>query len=266
MMVRQAGRFGAALWMMAAGSGVQSAPPRYRAEQLRCAAFTETIRTSVRGMSGGATVQAKAGRDGLIVISLRDSSDTRLVEAWYDSLVVWREAEGAREEPETDGFVGGRYRGTLAGDGRYRAVRDPFVPDGLGEVADLAGAMDDFLPRLPAAPIAPGGQWADSGYAVRRLPDRRDRSGPIERYQWKSTGRTGERYSTGDTTAVTLDQAIEEQGDLLWSATSGPLSWSRKIRITARIPATGGVRRSVRSLVEQEIAVVRRFDQNPSCR
>lgn len=241
-------------------------PAAYRGEQLRCAAFSEAIRTFVRGASGTATVQTRAGRQGVVVVASRDSAAGTIVDVWYDSLVVWRESGGEREQPELDGFLGGRYRGILAPDGRYTSIRDPFVPAEVAEVADLAGAMDDFFPRLPRIDLARGKTWSDSGLTVRRLTDRRDPSGPLARYQWTLSARRGDRYPAADTSAVMLDQVIDEQGELIWSDRFGPQSWSRRITITARIPATGGVRRSIRSVVEQEIDVVRRYDLDPNCR
>lgn len=258
------GRLGAVAAVVAAAWVGE--PAAYRGAQLRCAAFSETIRTFVRGASGTATVQTRAGRQGVVVVAARDSTAGTIVDVWYDSLVVWRESGGEREQPELDGFLGGRYRGLLAPDGGYSSIRDPFVPAEVAEVADLATAMDDFFPRLPPVELARGKTWSDSGRTVRRLADRRDPSGPLARYEWTLSARRGERYPAADTLAVVLDQVIEERGELLWSDRFGPQSWTRRIVVTARIPATGGVRRSIRSVVEQEIDVVRRYDLDPNCR
>lgn len=238
----------------------------YRAAELACTRFTEAVRTRVRGQSESTTLQSRAGRDGLLVLTVRDTLGSLMVEAWYDSLTVWREDDADRVEPSPDGFLGGRYRGTLTADGRYRSLHDPFVPAEVAEVADLAATMDDFLPRLPPVRLVPGGEWRDSVLVIRRIGNRRVGAEAVERYQWTATARRGDRYPAADSLEVTLDQLIEEQGELLWSPAFGPLSWSRKIKITARIPRTGGVRRSIRSIVDQEVDVVRRPEIDSPCR
>ena len=259
--------FSIVVMLAAAGPAVLRAQaPHYRLAQLPCSAFDETVRTEIRGASGTATVQSRAGREGLLVVRLRDSTAGMVAEARYDSLTVWRGEGIDREAPDTDGLIGGIYRGILTPDGRYRPIREPYVPGELAEVAELATAMDDFLPRLPGTVIDPGGEWSDSGYTVKRLSDRHGANFVAHRYRWTATGRRGERIAAGDSSTVTLDQAIEEEGEMLWTPEHGPLSWSRRIRVSARIPATGGVRRAVRSVVEQRIDVVRRFDLTPDCR
>jgi hypothetical protein len=202
----------------------------------------------------------------VLVVAARDSAAGLVIEGWYDSLEVWRESDGDREVPEVEGFLGGRYRGLVAADGRYQSLRQPFVPADLAEVADLGGAMADFLPRLPPVELPMGKSWADSAGSIRRLADRRDPSGPLARYQWTAATRRGDRHPAADSLAVFLEQQIREEGELLWSDRLGPQSWTRRIMVTARIPATGGVRRSVRSIVDQTIDVVRRYDLVPSCR
>lgn len=239
---------------------------RYRAADLACTRFTEAVRTSIRGQSEQTTLTSRAGRDGLLVMTARDSAPGVIIEAWYDSLTVWREDGSERSEPPTDGFLGGRYRGLLNTDGHYRSLHDPFVPAEVAEVADLAGTLDDFLPRLPPVRLVAGREWRDSTTVIRRIGNRRVGAEAVERYQWTATSRRGDRYPAADSLEVTLDQLIEEQGELLWSPAFGPLSWSRKIKITARIPRTGGVKRSIRSIVDQEIDVVRRPELDQPCR
>ena len=95
------------------------------------------------------------------------------LEAWYDSL-----ASDAREPrrnltPDTDGLLGGRYRGTLTAPAATRRQARPFVPDEVAEVAELGGALEDLLPAAAAggAP-AVGRRWTDSaGLELRRLAD-----------------------------------------------------------------------------------------------
>lgn len=251
---------------VAALSAQERGAMRYQAEPLSCAAFKESVRTVLRGESGTASVRNGAGRDGVLLVTARDSSGALALDAWYDSLVVWRETEAGREMPDLDGFLGGRYRGLLAADGRYEAIRLPFVPNEVADIADLAPVLDDFFPRLPGRELAVGAQWTDSGFTIRRDRDHRAGGEARHRYAWTSTSRYGDRYPAADTLEVTIDQVVREEGQLLWSPRFGPLTWSRTIAITARIPATGGVKRSLRSTIEQRIEVVRLFDPPPSCR
>jgi len=254
---------GALLWFLHPPEPPAGA--RYLASQFRCAPFSETIQSSVRAESGTASVADKAGRVGLVFLTARDSTAGILVEAWYDSLAVWRETSLGREAPDTEGFLGGRFRGLLTGDGRYRSIKDPFVPDDVAQVADLASAMDEFLPRLPPIVLEVGRDWRDSTTTITRDPDVRQQGQLFQRYRWTSSARKGERYDITDSAAVILDQVVKEQGQLLFSPTLGPLSWSRAVTVAARVPATGGVKRVLHSTVEQRIDVVRRFDLAGQC-
>jgi len=242
--------------------GLVAEPPRYRVELLSCAVFQETVRTTIRGTSGSATVVDQAGRDGMLAIRLRGAEGSTLeLEGWYDSLAVWRRTEAGPETADADGFLGGRYRGTLTADGRYLSRTGPFVPDDLAQIADLGTVLDDFLPRLPVQALAPGRDWNDgAGLVIQRLDDRRESVGILERYRWTFAGRRGERIDAGDSAAVTLDQTVRDEGELRWSGELGPVGWTRRIVVNARVPATGRVRRPMHSTVEQQITVVRRLE------
>lgn len=248
--------------------GVLVAPPpaRYRAAQLVCAVYAEAIQSAVQGQSGDATVGDRVRRDGTVVIQARSGGDSLLVEAWYDSLSVVRTTSVGKETAETDGFVGGRYRGVLGADGQYQAVITPYVPDELAVQVELVSALDEFFPRLAPDGLQVGREWSDGhGFSIKRQDDARDRSGIIEHYTWTETRRAGETVAAGDSAAVRLDQVIKERGEVAWSDRFGPLSWSRHLTVNARIPATGGVRHSIHTTVEQEINVIRRFDLESAC-
>ncbi len=250
------------LGLALAGWVSSAAAQTYRPAAFACSVFQESVTTSIRGTSGSAEVADRGGRFGLLVLNGRDSSGVMLLDAWYDSLEVWRETAAGREAPDTDGLVGGRFRGVLQPAGKYRSVKAPFIPNELADVADLASVMDDFLPLLPPAPLAAGQQWSDTaGFTIRRLPDR----GRTHHYRWTATRREGDRYAASDSLSVTLDQAIKETGELVWSPERGPESWTRQISVSARIPATGGVKRPVRSTVEQTVTVTRRPDLTSHC-
>jgi hypothetical protein len=230
-----------------------------------CYAFLETVRTSIKSRSGTATIDDKAGRDGLIVVRLARDGEGLGAEAWYDTLVVWRTSGNTREEPSVEGFLGGRYRGRLTRDGRYAGLAWPFVPPDLAQLADLAPVMDDFLPRLPPIELPVGREWTDTtGLTIKRQPDTRDRTGPVRHYSWTSTRRVAERIDATDSVAIALEQLVKEDGDLRWSVKVGPTSWTRHLVINAHVPARQGVKRSVQSAIEQDITATRRLD-DPVC-
>ena len=74
------------------------------------------------------------------------------VEAWLDPLSLVRRSPEAAITPDTDGLIGGRYRGSLSRSGVYSSKVRPFVPDEIAEIADMGGALDDFFPPLPGEP------------------------------------------------------------------------------------------------------------------
>lgn len=243
------------------GARIQGAAPRYAEAQLACAGFIETVRTRIRGESGTAAVVDKAGRDGLLLVRARDSVGGLALEAWYDSLVVWRVTDTGRETPDAEGFLGGRYRGQLAATGAYRGRTVPFIPDEVADLADLSAVMEEFFPILPPVALAVGREWSDTtGRKVRRLADQRDGRETVRRFEWSDVRRSGKRADVADSLVVTVDQLIRERGEVRWSDAVGPLSWTRHLVINARIPATGGVRRAVTSTIDQDVTVVRRFD------
>jgi hypothetical protein len=130
-----------------------AAPPeslRYAAAQLDCAAFSETRRSEVATYVAGRARRETVGLDGAWRFRAAPADgDSVHLEGWFDSLAVWRHSERDSLNPDTDPIIGGRFRGLLSADGRYRAEARPFVPDPLLEVADLARSLDDLLPRLP---------------------------------------------------------------------------------------------------------------------
>jgi len=244
----------------------QAQAPRYRGALLHCAAFAEEVDAQVVGRSGGATVQDRISRRGVLVITLRDSAGVGRVTAWYDSLAVWRDTEAGREAPETDGFVGGRYEGLLTPDGHYQRLRTPFVPGPLAQVVDLAAALDAFLPQLPGRLLEPGQAWHDStGLQIVRLSDSRVDDRRLNRYRWTADRRAKARVDAGDDSlAVEVEQRTRESGELTWSAEYGPLAWSRTVGVDAHVPARLGVKRSLATRVDQRVRVFQVFDQ-PAC-
>ncbi len=154
--------------------GAAQAPAefRYTPEQFRCVSLHEHSRAVLEAETGLRRRRETLTRDGLWRVRGRSAPAGISVEAWYDSLALSRTSPEGVLAPDTDGLLGGRYRGTLSSAGRYTADARPFVPDEVAEVSDLGAALDDLLPPLPPSALTVGEQWRDGrGLELTRLPD-----------------------------------------------------------------------------------------------
>lgn len=226
--------------------------PRYLPAHLECAVFQETITGDVRGEAGRAIRQERLGRQGVLMLRGAASDSGLLVEAWFDSLRVWRESPGARHEPDVDGILGGRWIGRLSGDGHWAREQTPFVPDEVAAVMDLRPVLDDFFPLLPRRSLAVGAADTSNGRVIRR---ERDVVGAW-RYRWRLSRRIDPATRDGDSLAARVRQDVEEDGRLVWSPSEGPVRWERTITTTVR-PMIKGVAGGSRGLVRQRVEVVR---------
>lgn len=231
---------------------------RYAAPQLECARFRQVLHseleTNVPGRVRRETV-ALAGVWAVRATAAR--GDSVRLEAWFDSLALTRASEDGTLAPDTDGLIGGRYRGTLSADGRYRADARPFVPDDVAEVADLSRAAEDVLPRLPPAPLALGAVWSDSsGMEIRRLADS-VAGDSLLRFRVTRRVESREARLEGDTMPLAYRQTTEEEGVFVWHPRAGLLRRERRITVETSIPTSLRVRRPVRSRIEQQIVLER---------
>jgi hypothetical protein len=241
-----------------AGAQTGFPPVAYTAGQLACVGFRETSRSSIRTESVGRVRENSAGRDGLLVVHAEPAAAAIRLEAWYDSLALWRKSPEATITPDTDGLLGGRFRGTLTPDGRYTAEARPFVPDEVAEVAEVGGTLEDYLPLLPPRPLRPGERWRDStGVEIRRLPDSALSGVPLYRFAVESRREGTDAVARGDSVPVELTQVTEERGTFVWHPMLGMLRRERHIVVEAAVPAGGRVRRAVRSRIEQQIVIER---------
>jgi hypothetical protein len=217
---------------------LQSGAARYSVSRLECAAYHEEVRTEIRSKSGSVSREERAGRDG--VLRFRASGTDSLIEltAWYDSLAVWREGPEGRITPDTEGLLGGRWRGTLAQSGRYVSLAAPFIPDAVAEIAELRGMLDDFLPLLPDSALGSG-----------------------SRYTWTRHSVSDSTTIIQDSIAVPVRRETDEAGNLDWDAGRGPVRWERTLTVTARIPAGKQFTRGVTTLVIQRVSVTRQSDR-----
>jgi hypothetical protein len=234
---------------------------RYAPEQLDCARFRETSRGSVGTYTAGQARRETVGLDGELRFRAKPAKgDSVQVEAWFDTLSIWRRTAEANLEPDTDPIIGGRYRGVVSRDGHYRADARPFVPDDLAEVADLSRALDDLLPRLPPQAVSVGSTWTDgSGLELRRLADS---AGVDSVLQFRLSLRrdTREGALRGDSIPLQLNQRFREEGSFAWHVRRGLLRRERHITIETEVPAEPRVRRPVRARVEQSVVLERIAD------
>ncbi len=241
-------------------------PVLYRAAQLDCSRYRQHTESQIETSVAGRIRRETAGLAGLWVVRARAAApDSILLEAWWDTLSVWRRSRDTTLRPDTDGILGGRYRGVLTPDGLYAATARPFVPDEVAEVMDLGSAAEDLLPRLPPVPLGVGQSWwsADSALEIRRLDDSLAAE-RLARFR-EAARRTVERIRLrGDTTPLEARQTTREEGVFVWSERDGLVWRDRRIMVETGIPARGRVRRPVRSRLEQRVVLERVGSACPS--
>jgi hypothetical protein len=214
--------------------GAQGGPARYTEARLACATFREAVDTEIRTSVGTSIREERAGRAGLLLLRASAGDSGLGVLAWFDSLTVWRQGPEGRSVPDTEGLLGGRWRGLMDSRGRYSGRVVPFIPGEVAEVAELRGILEDFFPLLPDTALGDGATW-----------------------RW-STQTSGDSTTiVDDTLAVPVHRESTEAGSLVWSAEMGPIRWEREITVTAKIPPGRAFPRGVVSVVKQLIRVAR---------
>jgi hypothetical protein len=257
----------------AAASQQRTSPPadfRYTTGQLDCAAFHERSRAQLDAQTGIRQRHETLTRDGVWRMRARSGAAGMAIEAWYDSLALSRESPEGKLVPDTDGLLGGRYRGALSPAGHYTAEARPFVPDDVAEVADLGGAMEDLLPPLPPGAISVGQRWSDSsGLELRRLPDSVAGRRVVRRLEVHARTEADQATVRGDTTRLSARQVSVENGRIDWDPAIGLLRRVRRLVVETSVPAGGPLRQPLRSRLEQEGTLVRvggkcAMDRSPS--
>ena len=233
--------------------------PAYDARTIGCAKFAESVRSTVQSSYGAVRRTEQVGRDGVLMVRARPDSGGLAVEAWYDSLVVFREGPEGRVVPNAEGILGGRYRGTLDPWGDYLAEVSPFVPAAIREVFDFARVVLHFFPPLPRVAIAPGREWSDgAGLTIWRVADSAAAGGPVSRYRWTRREAWEEGVAAGDST-VTVHRAEVENGSLRWGDAAGPLGWESSVVAAIEFPGGAG-----RTEVTQQVRVRRMAEACPA--
>jgi hypothetical protein len=253
----------APIWVgvLATGTASAQAPPAgfaYTAARLDCTSFEEHSRARLDAETGTRLRRETLTRDGVWRMRARPAAAAIRLEAWYDSLALTRESVEGTLAPDTDGLLGGRYRGTLTPTGGYTAEARPFVPDEVAEVSELGGAMDDLLPPLPPVALAVGERWTGrSGLELRRLPDSTAGRRVIRRLELRMRTESHRADVRGDTTALPARQVTAEDGQVDWSPAAGFLRRARHIVVETSVPAGGPLKQPLRSRLEQDVTLER---------
>jgi hypothetical protein len=255
---RQLAVLAAALIAAHPASAQVGATPRYSASQLDCSQFIETSHTTITTQTGRRSREQSAGRRGVWRFRAQPEQGDVALEGWLDTLVLWRRSPENTIRPDTDGLIGGRYRGILAINGRYLGRVQPFIPDEVAEVAGMGTALDDFFPPLPARLLHTGEVWTDSsGLRIQRLADSALSGLPLYRFSLEAKRKAKSAAVSHDTVPLELDLVSIEQGRYVWHPTLGLLSRQRTVVVETTVPSGRTVPEPVRSHIEQRISVVR---------
>lgn len=240
------GRLAASVLALAAPlAAAGQAGPRYDARRLHDAAFLEQVHTDVTTQTGTAERERRVLRIARFGIVVR--GDTMVVTA--DSLDLRETADGVERTIDVDAVIGGRWKLMLNGDGHATVLTRPFVPGDVGDVSDLAIAMDDFFPPAPSPAT---GKPPIGG--LERSWHRRDDSAGVMRYHWSEQRHRDSSYVATDSVAVRAAVDTREDGDVAWDVARGPVAWNRRVETTATSRFAG---RTTRAVVAQRIAVRR---------
>jgi hypothetical protein len=248
------------------GKATQEWAVGYTANQLNCARFLETVASEILTEAAGRTRRQTADRRGVWQFRAAPSKSEVSLEGWLDSLVLSRSSPETTIRPDTDGLLGGRYRGNLSRTGVYSSRVRPFVPDEVAEIAEMSGALDDLFPRVPSRALKAGEEWTDSlGLTIRRLPDSALSGVPLLRFALESRKQSRAAPTPADTLPLKLRQKSEEQGEFVWHPLLGLLRRDRRIVVETTVPPSRSVRQAVRSKVEQRITVLRDLTGRAGC-
>jgi hypothetical protein len=229
----------------------------YSAAQINCAQLLERAESDIQVATEGRIRKQTAGRLGVWQFRAGPAVDGVSVEGWLDSLSLWRKSQETTIRPDTDGLLGGRYRGVLSRLGNYASLAQPFVPDEVAEVADMATLVDDFFPPLPPMPLRPGQAWSDSaGVTIRRMADSGMAGVPLYRFELEIRRETT-RPHVQDTLSIRLHQVSREHGTFVWHPVLGLLRRDRRIVVETSVSPGRAIRQPVRSRIEQRITLHR---------
>lgn len=230
--------------------------PTYDARQLDCSRFQESSQSRIVTLSAGRREQT-SGRSAVWRFRASSGDSGIGVVGWLDSLSLWRRSPEATIRPDTDGLLGGRYRGWLSPTGAYASRAVPFIPDEVAEIAGMATALEDFFPPLPPRFLRPGEVYRRSGLSLRRLADSALSGVLLQRFELELSRQATQADTVSDTLPVELKESSRERGTFVWHPTLGLIRRERRIEIDATVPASPTVRQPIRTRVEQTVTLAR---------
>ena len=223
--------------------------PRYTASQLACVAYEVRVHTAVNTELQGRLRAESLRRTGTLIVRGSAVDSGIAIEAWWDTLRLWRRADERTLEPDAEGVLGGRYRGRLETDGRFRRTAEPWIPDEVAEVSDLTTALDDLFPPLPPALLRRGERVTTlAGDQFVRLAD------SASRLRYRVTSSSASAHPADATRNFAIEESESSDGVLVWGS-DGVLRWDRTVVAETRV--TEDPRRAFRSRVEQRIEMRR---------
>jgi hypothetical protein len=238
--------------------GAQGSAPRYQALQLDCGRFRQEIRSAILLEGGASRSRETTWREGELTLRATPSDSGIALVAWFDSLAAWREGSGQRLIPETDGVIGGLFRGRLTSTGVFTPTDRPFVPDELAQVTDVGDALERLLPRLPPVPLAPGqSSRDDEGLVITRLADGSVFGRATHRFRLTTRFEGDDVRLLPDSTPVTAHRSETETGVYDWLPELGVVRWEREVTIEVSVPAGGVVKSAFRTRIEQQASTTR---------
>lgn len=244
--------------VLAGRAEAQGGGPSYHPLQLDCAAYRQQVRSVIQLESTRQRSRETTGRDGVLILRATAEDSVFALEAWFDTLSVWREGSGERIEPETDGVIGGRFKGLLTRLGGFTSLDRPFIPDDVAQVADIGDALEELLPQLPPIPLSPGAGWKDDfGTAIMRLPDETIAGRDVSRYRLVRRDSRDESRMLPDSTPVRATRQESETGVFDWTEELGLVRWEREITVDVTVPAGGPVKQPFRTRIVQQATVHR---------
>lgn len=232
----------------------------YAPGQFACTTLLETGQTDLRSEVAGTTRSETVQRTGRWRMLGTPAPGGVQIEAWYDSLALERRTPDGPLVPDTDGMLGGRFRGVLTADGRWRGDARPFVPDDVAQVADVGAAMNSLLPVLPPFDLRPGGTWTDStGLAVERLADSLAGGTRLLRFHYFAD-RTGAPELHLPDPLPGATEHVRAEGRAVVDPKRGVLEYERKVVTETGIPAGGPFRAAVRTSAVERFRLRRLAD------
>jgi hypothetical protein len=234
--------------------------PRYGALQLDCARYRIDARASILTVAGRERSRETTGKAGVMMIrgeTVPGDSILRL-EAWFDSLAVYREGDGERLEPDTDGLIGGRFIAHLTPSGEMTSDDLPFFPEDIAQVGDLSTALTALLPQLPPMALTNGAGWRDEfGTVITRLGDVTLNGRRVARYRLSRKSSRPVEQMLPDSSIVTANRTESEDGTYYWSTELGMVRWERDLTDELVVEKGGVVKQPFRTSVAQRVTVGR---------